>query len=559
MSGKERNRADPYVDETIKVDPFTHEIIRNALRTAAEEMFYAFGKTARSPVIYETLDYASAITNRYGDLVAQANGVPGFLGVLDFAVKDLINSRRDIEDEFYAANIPYNGGTHLNDVTIILPVYYGDDIDMFIVNKGHWSEIGGMRFGSWSPDATEIFQEGLQLSNIKLTNAGVLNKEIVEIIRANSRTPELTIGDMEAEMASMRLAKRRILEMYSKYGRDTVLRSVSKMLEDGRKRSYELLKTLPHGEFRVEDYIDDDGIHDDPVKVQLKLTITDESFVADFSGSSKAVEGSINSPLPATISAVRIVYVAVTDPHSDPNEGTFDPIKVIAPEGSIFNPIKPSPTSTYWESMSYATDLVWHALVDKVPSKLSAGHYLTVGATIVGGIDDYRKKNEPFAIVEPQPGGWGARFDSDGESALVCSGDGETYAASAEVIEKTLPIRVERYSLNTEDAVSRGKYRGGLGIIKEYRILCSEATFSGSFGRSRFPAWGVQGGGPGTPNYFEILGSVQMKGRRIGGLKLKKGDLIRIKTGMGGSWGDPKERDPKLIEKDKKYGYLGGE
>lgn len=543
--------------ERQRIDPFTYEIIRNGLKTSAEEMFYAFGKAARSPVIYETLDYASAITDKDGNLIAQANGVPGFLGVLDYAVRDLIKSRPDMQEDFYIANVPYHGGTHLNDVTIILPIYYDGGIDMFIVNKGHWSDIGGMRFGSWSPDATDIFQEGNQMPNGKLTENGVPDKEVVEFIKANSRIPDLTLGDMEAQIASMRVARKRILEMYSKYGRNVVSESVKNMLEDSKKRSYELLKDFPHGEFNIEDFIDDDGINEDPIKVKLKLRISDDSFVADFTGSSKAAMGSINSPFPATVSAVRVVYVAAVDPHSDPNEGTFDPIKVIAPEGSIFNPSKPSPTSTYWESMSYATDLVWHALVEHVPSKLSAGHYLTVGATIVGGIDDVKRKNEPFAIVEPQPGGWGACYDSDGESVLVCSGDGETYAASAEVIEKTLPIRVERLALNTEDGLSKGKYRGGMGMIKEYRILSSEASFSGSFGRSRFPAWGIQGGGEGTANYFEISGSKTMKGRRIGGLKLIKNDLIRIKTGSGGAWGDYKDRDKKLNERDRKYEYSG--
>ena len=538
------------------VDPFTYEIIKNGLNTAAEEMFYAFGRAARSPVIYETLDYASAITDKNGDLIAQANGVPGFLGVLDYAVRDLIASREDILDEFYIANIPYFGGTHLNDVTIILPVFHQGTIDMYIVNKGHWSEIGGMRFGSWSPDATEIFQEGLQMPNVKLTTNGVPDKEIIEIIKANSRTPDLMIGDMEAQIASMRIARNRILEMYSRYGRGNVLKTISKLKDVSERKSYGYLKNLPHGEFKIEDFIDDDGINDEPIKVKLKLTITDDSFVADFTGSSKAVIGSINSPLPATVSAVRMVYVATTDPHSDPNEGTFAPIKIIAPEGSIFNPRRPTPTSTYWESMSYASDLVWHALVTRLPQKLSAGHFLTVGATIIGGNDDLNGNGTPFAIVEPQPGGWGARNDSDGENVLVCSGDGETFAQSAEVIEKTLPIRVEQLSLNLHDGFSKGKFRGGFGMIKEYRILCSEASFSGSFGRSRFTSWGVEDGENGTPNYFEIFGSREMKGRRIGGLKLHKNDLISIHTGCGGAWGKYEDRDPKLIELDIKNGYI---
>lgn len=536
------------------MNPFTFEIIRNGLKTACEEMFVAFGKSARSQVIYETLDYASAITSSEGDLISQANGVPGFLGVLDYAARDLIKSRKIIEGDVYIANVPYRGGTHLNDVTLIMPVFYEDNLDFLIVNKGHWSEVGGMHFGSWSPDATEIYQEGIQFPNIRIAMNDEIDEEIVKIIGENCRTPDMTIGDMQAQLASMKIARRRIYSMFERYGHDTVMSTVQKMLSDGQKESRQLLKKLPHGEFYIEDYIDDDGINDEPIKVKAKLKIDDESFTVDFTGSSKSVKGSINSPFPATVSSVRTVFIAASDPHKEPNGGLFNPVEVIAPEGTIFNPIRPAPTSTYWESMSYAGDVVWHILAKLLPDKLSAGHFLTVGATIIGGVND--STNIPFAMVEPQPGGWGASQDSDGESALVCSGDGETYMSSAEVIEKTLPLKVERIAINTQDGVSRGKYRGGFGLIKDYRIMCSQASFSGSFGRSKFTAWGMDGGCKGTSNYFIISGSKNIKGRRIGGLELVRGDMISIRTGAGGGWGNPGDRDKKALKQDLANGYI---
>ncbi|WP_156324148.1 hydantoinase B/oxoprolinase family protein, partial [Acidiplasma aeolicum] len=534
------------------VNPFIYEIIKNGLKTACEEMFVAFGKSARSQVIYETLDYASAITSASGDLISQANGVPGFLGVLDYAARDLINSRQIEKGDVYMANVPYNGGTHLNDVTLIMPVFYDDELDFLIVNKGHWSEVGGMHFGSWSPDATEIYQEGIQFPNVRLAKNDEIDNEMVKIIGENCRTPEMTIGDMHAQLASMKIARKRIYSMFEKYGHDTVMAAVKKMLIDGENESKSLLKNLPHGEFYIEDYIDDDGINDEPIRVKARLKIDDNSFTVDFTGSSNSVKGSINSPFPATVSSVRTVYIAASNPHTEPNGGLFKPVKIIAPKGTIFNPVRPAPTSTYWESMSYAGDVVWHILAKLLPDKLSAGHFLTVGATIIGGVND--STNEPFALVEPQPGGWGASFDSDGESVLVCSGDGETYLSSAEVIERTLPIRVERLAINTYDGVGRGKYRGGFGLIKDYRVMCSEASFSGSFGRSKFTAWGMDGGENGTPNYFVISGSKNIRGRRIGGLKLVKGDLISIRTGAGGGWGDPRKRDKNALKKDLEEG-----
>ncbi len=540
-----------------KRDIFTLEIIKNGLITANEEMFYAFGRTAKSPVIYEVLDYAVGITDSKGELIAQAPGVPGFSGVLDFVAKEVLEKwgGEMQPGDIYILNVPYKSGTHLNDVTLAMPVFYKDELISMILNKGHWSEVGGMHFGSWTSDSTEIYQEGVQFPCVRLYREGKPNKDVIDIILENSRLPLHTLGDMEAQAASMKVAARRIEKLIEKYGIESVKDAMEKIIDDGYKLALLNLKKLPKGLYEAEDYLDDDGLTDEPVYVRVKVAITDEEFIADFTGSG-SVKGSIASPYAATVSGVRETYMAVTDPHVHLNGGYFKPLKVIAPPGSAFNPVKPAPTSTFWEAMSYATDLVWKALAPHVPDKLTAGHFLSILATILGGIDD--RTGEPFAIVEPQAGGWGAGYNMDGESGLVACGDGETYIASNEVYEKHMPILVERYCLNIESGTGHGKFRGGFGVIKDYRVLCSEASFTVSIGRNKFPPWGVAEGMNGTPNYCVIYkqGEEPKIVRKVAAVKLKKGDMVSLRSGGGGGWGDPLERDPELVRMDVKNEYI---
>jgi N-methylhydantoinase B len=539
----------------MSIDPFTLEIIKNAFIVANEEMFRAWARTAKSPVIYEVLDFAVAITNSEGDLIAEAPGVPGFSGVLDFAVKEVLEKWKHnlAPGDVIINNIPYNSGTHLNDVTLVAPIFYKNELIGFTATKGHWSEVGGMAFGSWNPHSTEIYQEGLQLPCVKLYENGKPNKDIIDIIITNSRLPDYTLGDMESQVASMRVATRRVIGLVEKYGLGKVLVAMKKIIEDGEKLALLKLSELPKGTFEAEDYIDGAiAATNEPVYVKVKVTITDREFIADFTGSSKQVPSPINSPFPVTVAGVKELFLAITDPHAHPNSGLFRPVRVIAPKGSVFHPIRPAPTSTFWEAMSMATDLVWKALAPHIPDKLTAGHFVSIIATIVGGIND--KTGEPFAIVEPQPGGWGAGYDMDGTSGLVACGDGETYIASTEVYEKNFPILVERYLLNTQDGVGHGKYRGGFGVIREYRILNSQALVTIQVGRHDFPPWGVNGGLNGSGNKVVIIrqGEEPREVRRLTAEVFKKGDLISIRTSGGGGWGDPLERDPKLVLEDYK-------
>jgi N-methylhydantoinase B len=542
-----------------KTDRFTLEIIGSCLVSAAEEIFAAFGRTSKSPVIYEVLDYACGITDAKGRLIAQANGVPGFLGILDIAVKDALKKfgPDGFEDgDIIIMNVPHTHGTHLNDVTLIMPVFYKHKLLAFSANKGHWSEVGGMHFGSWTSDATEIYQEGLQFPAIKLYSRGKPNNDLFDLIRWNVRTPDMTMGDMEAQAASLRVGGRRIVELCEKYGLSAVEEYIEWGIQQGRLMTKKKLEELPHGRWEVEDTIDDDGVSDNPIPVKAAVEISNDKFLVDLTGSGPQARGSINSPYPATLCAAKAIMKAVIDPHEPVNEGNFEQLQLIAPEGSIFNPKYPAPTSTYWEAMSFVTDIVWKALAPHMPDKLTAGHFLSVCATIVGGIDD--KTKQPFAIVEPQAGGWGGGLNKDGESGLVCSGDGETFIMSNEVIEVRQPIRVEQYSLNVEDGCGHGMFRGGFGLVKDYRILNSEASFTASFGRSVYPCWGMEGGQKGTPNYFIIMkqGQEPRKTRKVAAEVMKKGDLVRLRTGAGGGYGNPLQRDVQRVAWDVKNEYI---
>lgn len=542
-----------------RIDPFTLEIIQSALIAAAEETFIACGRTSKSPVIYEVLDYACGLTDRNGELVAQANGVPGFLGTLDLATKVALNKfgLNGFEPgDIVITNIPYIDGTHLNDVTLVMPIFHDSEVIAFSANKGHWSEVGGMHFGSWTSDSTEIFQEGIQFPTVKLFERGKPVASVIDIIRANVRTPAMTLGDMEAQAASLRVGARRVVELCTKYGKETVLGAMERIMATGEELTKKRLAELPHGTFEAEDYVDDDGITDTPVYVRAQVSIDAEHFIIDLRGAGKQARGSINSPYTATVSGARAIMKAVTDPHIPANAGNFRPLQVLTDPGTIFHPIPPAPTSTYWESMTFVTDLVWKALAPHIPDRLTAGHFLSVCATILGGVDD--RSAEPFAIVEPQAGGWGAGLGKDGESGLVCSGDGETYIMSNEVIEVRHPILVEQYALNTRNGAGVGAFRGGFGLIKDYRIVNSEASFTASFGRSKFPPWGMNAGGKGSPNYFVIYqkGKRPLRRRRVAAFRLKKGEMVRLYTGGGGGFGDPLERDPDRVLSDVRNAYI---
>jgi N-methylhydantoinase B len=541
------------------IDPFTVEIIKDGLIAAGDEMFYALQRTAKSTIIYEVLDYATGLLDARGQLLTQGNGVAGFLGTLTFAVRYVLEKfgEEDLHPgDIIILNDPYvGGGTHLSDVSLIMPIFYEGRLVAFSANKAHWTEVGGKDPGSWTTDATEVYQEGLQFPAVKIFEAGTPNQAVVDIIAANVRTPDMSIGDMLAGVAALRVGERRTLELFRKYGKDTVLHAMAELLDYGERMARLELQKLPKGTYDAVDYIDDDGIGNGPFEVRVKVTITDDAFICDFTGSSGQVPGPVNCGTTGLHSAVRAAWKAVTDPLIPANEGVFRPLQVICPPRTIFTAEKPAPVSTYWETMLYATDLVWKALAPIVPNRFTAGHFLSVCGTVVYGL--HPDDGSLYLLVEPQAGGWGAGMDKDGENGLVCVGDGETYVIPVEACETRYGVLVDQYALDIVDG-GAGEYRGGRGLVRDYRITSEWAGVTATFGRHKFLPWGMNGGQDGSRNYVEFIhddGRREILGK-CARYMLKRGEVARLHTATGGGYGPPSARPREKVLQDLKEGYI---
>lgn len=542
-------------------DFFTDEIIRNTLVALGDEMFSALKRTAMSPIIYETLDFAVGATDATGQLICQGNGGTGFLGTLDAAVGFVLQKYGDgiAPGDVFMTNDPYEGGgTHLSDVTLVLPVFFEGELVAFIANKAHWTEVGGKSAGSYSSDATEIYQEGMQFPNIRLFDRGVINQAIVDMIRANVRLPDMSLGDMWAQIAGLRTGERRLLGLYAKHGRAVMQKAIDNLLDYGEQMVRQAIRGLPKGVFEAVDSIDDDGFGNGPFEVRVKVTISEDEILVDYTGSHGQVPGPINTPATGLRSRLRAIFRAITAPHIPTNGGMFRPLKLICPPKTVFTAERPAPTSCYWETGGFCLDLVWKALAPHVPDRLPAGHYLSVCGTILSG---RRSDNDDlYILVEPLAGGWGACIGKDGQNGQFCHSNGETFNIPAEIAETRYDIRVDRYGFHNDDG-GAGEFRGGKGVVLDYRVLSDSADLTIIFGRYATRPWGMNGGSTGSGNYSVIVrpdGVTEPFGAAAR-LRVAKGEVARLVTGTGGGYGDPRKRPRERVAEDLKNGYITAE
>jgi N-methylhydantoinase B len=534
-------------------DAFTQEIIRSKLLAVTGEMGSILARTSMSPIVYEVLDFACGITDATGAVVAQDNGLCLFTGTFQPQVafvleKFPLESMRP--GDVYMTNSPYGGGTHNPDIALIMPIFVDGKLIGFGISVTHWTEIGGKVLGSIAPDSTEIYQEGLQFPRLRLFTAGEINEAIVDIIEANVRLPLMSIGDLNAGVAAVRVADARVREIAERYGTSELLAAFDAIMDHGESMARIALKSIPPGIYTATDFIDGDGITEERIPIRVTVTVDSDRFVADFTGSSAQTTGAINCARGALLSACKTVFKAIIGPQLDSNEGLFRPFELIAPEGTIFTATRPAPTGWYYEASANATELIWKALASVLPQSLSAGSYLSLCAYYIGG---QHADGRYWLLTTPQDGGWGACADLDGESSLIATTDGDTYNYPAEVIETSFPLTMLTNAFNTDDRAGHGKFRGGFGTIREYRVDApAGGKLMASMGRSQTPPWGVDGGHDGTPNYYEVVRTdgTRTRGGRTSNVELEPGDLVRIVTGNGGGWGAPTDRDPAAIARD---------
>lgn len=536
------------------IDIFTLEIIQNALQAIADEMFAAMRKTAMSPIIYEVLDMGTGITDAEGEIASSGAGIPAFVGVLDKAVKRILEEHcepGDIEPgDIFITNDPHSGGvTHLNDVVLAMPVFADGDIVAWTANIAHWNDVGGMVPGSFSTDATEIFQEGLRLASVKLISKGKPIRSVLQILRMNTRMPDFMEGDMWAGIAAVRSGATRIEELTRKYGKALFLEAVADFMDHGEKVSLKALAEAPSGRLTLEEPQDDGQVF------RVTVEITGTEMIVDLTENPAQANGPANLSRDGTVVAAQMAFKAVTAPQAATNGGTFRPLKVLTKPGTLFDARSPAAEGFYFENLIRVHDLILRCLATQLADRVPAGNFSSVCATVIGGV--HPDTGRMFTLVEPEIGGWGAEPGRDGNSAVFSAMHGETYNCPVEVCEARYGLYVDRMELNDEPG-GHGQYRGGRGIRLDYQVRSDGSFLTCGYTRSQVPPWGHADGAAGSLNYIEVVRSNGTTERHsmVSGLAVNRGDVIRVRTGAGGGYGNPQERTREAVVDDVRNGYL---
>jgi N-methylhydantoinase B len=533
-------------------DPITLEIIQSSLQAVSDEMFAAFRKTAMSAIIYEVLDMGTGITDGEGNLASSGAGIPAFVGVLDKAVKRVIelNTGAIEPGDIFATNDPFFGGvTHLNDVVLAMPVFAEGELIAWTANIAHWNDVGGMVPGSISNEAKEIFQEGLRLPAVKLISRGEPIRSVMEIMKCNSRLPDYLQGDMWAGIAAARVGERRILELVEKYGRDTFTTALRSFMEYGEEVALRALRDLPNGRFNLAEEQDSGAVY------TATIEITDDEFIVDLRDNPNQDPGPNNASRDGTIIAAQMVFMNITGASGSANAGHFKPLTLLTRPGSVFDASPPAAFATYYEVEIRLYDVIWRCLAPHLGNRLPAGSFASVCGTFIGGA--HPDTGRHFTIVEPQVGGWGASSFRDGNSAMFSGFHGDTFNCPAEVAEARYGLYVEQLALN-EEAGGEGEFRGGKGIVLDYRVRSNDCFFTCAYTRNKYKPWALEGGNEGSPNYVEVIradGSVEPYAV-VTALRVDEDDVIRIHTANGGGYGEPRRRRRELVIDDLRNAYV---
>ncbi|PZQ48146.1 MAG: methylhydantoinase [Rhodovulum sulfidophilum] len=534
-------------------DPITTEIIQNALQSTADEMFIAMKKTAMSSIIYEVLDMGTGICDPAGEIASSGAGIPGFIGVLDKAVK-VLAAKFPAETlrpgDVFATNDPFYGGvTHLNDIIVAMPVFAEGRLIAWTANIAHNSDVGGMAPGSLTGLATEIFQEGLRLPAIRIIAAGEAITPVFEILKVNSRMPDVLEGDVWSAISSVRIGARRLEQTALKYGVEAFETALADFMDFGEAVSRRGLEALPRGTYELSEE------QDNGLVFNVRVTIDGARFVVDLRDNPPQSAGPENACRDGVLLASQMIFKSLTDPYGPTNGGSFRPIEVLTTPGTVFDAREPAAMGFYYEIELRAYDLIWRCLAPHLPERLGAGHFGSVCGTFIGGI--HPDTGRQYTIIEPQVGGWGATSASDGNSAIFSAMHGETYNCPAEINEARNGVVIERMELNTAPG-GEGRETGGRGVVIDYRTRATNGYLTANYTRSKFPAFGLAGGRDGSPNHIVFM---PREGEprdfaAVSELTTQPGDVIRVITGNGGGFGDPRERPRDKVALDIKNGLL---
>jgi N-methylhydantoinase B len=543
----------------MRIDPVTLEIIKNGFIFAAQEMNIIVVKTAYSSVVREVLDVSCSIFDRNGRAVAQASAIPIHLGSMQAAIKEILSAhipqREWEEGDVIIVNEPYLGGTHLPDIMIFSPVFFEGEMVSISGTVAHHADVGGMSPGSTPANATSIYQEGLRIPPVKLYRKGELNDDLCKVYRMNVRRADVGWGDISAQIAANNTGATRVLELFSRYGKEPVLRYIEEILDYSERRMRYVIRRWKDGIYENTDYMDDDGVNTGkPVKIHVTAEVKGDEVYIDFEGTSPAVDGPINAVVGPTLSAVYYVINSLGDPDIPPNEGCNRPVHVNLPRGTLVNPDPPHACNARTQTCHRITDTLLDALSKAFPEKGIAGSTGQLNSVTFGGIHPDTQRE--YVDLETIGGGLGARYEKDGLSGI------DTHVTNCmntpvEAWEMELPVRINRYEL-IQDSGGPGKFRGGLAPVREYHLWGNSAILTIRSERHTFPPKGIFGG-KDAQSCRSILKEPGKRDRTLPHLitrKISEGSTLTCYLSGGGGYFSPWERDPQKVLDDVLDGYV---
>jgi N-methylhydantoinase B len=546
-----------------ELDPVVLAVLKGRLEQIADEMDATLFRSAFNPIIAEARDASHGLYHAAtGETLVQGKaGLPIFVGAMAFAVRAVIekSTKQDnlADGDVYIFNDPYEGGTHLSDFKLVRPFFRNGRVFCWLASVGHWHDVGGNVPGNYNPVATECFQEGVLIPPVKLFAGGELRSDIVDIVTANSRLPNSAYGDLNGQISALELGARRLSGLLDEYGDATVAEALVQLRDRAGRLMRASIADLKDGVYSAEDFLDNDGIRDEPLRIALDLTIAGEAMTLDFSRCSPACAGPLNISRSTAIAAC---YVALKHVFRDvpANAGVLDPINFVIPEGTLLSVTAPKPVGGYTETILRMIDTVFVALAKVCPDRVNGCAYGTINALSLAG---HRKNGQRWVMFSFFGGGHGGHPEGDG----LNHGNAPISTATippVEILEAAYPVMFTRWALRP-DSGGAGRHRGGLGAIYELELLEEHADVFLFGERGRFAPPGILGGGSGALNRFAVQrrdGSQEhppMASKWVG-IRLEKGDRVRLETPGGGGYGPAAERAPEAIQRDLDNGYVTG-
>ncbi|HMH54261.1 MAG TPA: hydantoinase B/oxoprolinase family protein [Candidatus Acidoferrum sp.] len=539
-------------------DPVVTELVRSGVIAVTEEMKTNLMRTAYNMIIYEALDFTVGLFTPKGETVSIGLGLPMFIRGMAETVKAKIRhfGLDGIEPgDILVTNDSYITGSHLNHVTLTMPIFHDGVLAGFACCMAHWLDIGGVLGGM----TTDIFAEGLQIPILKLHRAGVVNQDLVDVIRQNVRIPTRALGDLRAQVTAVKTGERRFRELCDRYGREPVQDAIAAIMDHAEAAARARTRTIPDGVYEAESFMDDDGVDvGTPIPIRVRVEVAGDAMTIDLSDVAKQVRGFYNSGITTGHACAQVAYKCLTSPRDYPiNDGAFRALTSIVPPGTVVSAVRPAPMRWWMTFPMTIVDTVFKALAPAIPDRVIAGHHADLVSSQVHGLQPGTR--ELFiGNFGPLGGGWGAKRSEDGMSATVCLNDGDTHNAPNEQVEVKFPIVVERYAL-AQDSGGAGRHRGGLGIDRIVRARTS-MTLNTQIERAHCKPWGLEGGLEGTGNEVWVRNGDTWKtdfpNAKVLVARLETGDAFRVRSGGGGGHGSPLERPIEIVAEDVKQGYV---